>query len=173
MVRLRIVSFSLIIVMFMAATLQGQLNRGAITGSVVDATGSMIPNAKIQIRNPDTGASYDTLSNAAGQYTAPNLPAGPYQITFEAPGMKTFVRTRVNLGATEVLRVDATLEVGLMAEHIEVAADVSKLQTDTPEVGTSLSNRELVDLPLSFSGFPQHRGLRLQNLSRRFGKRLD
>src|SRR5262245_36423564 len=139
--------------MFMAATLQGQLNRGSITGSVVDATGSMIPNAKIQIRNPDTGASYDTSSNGAGQYTAPNLPAGPYQITFEAPGMKTFVRTRVNLGATEVLRVDATLEVGLMAEHIEVAADVSKLQTDTPEVGTSLSNRELVDLPLSFSGF--------------------
>ena len=40
-----------------------------------------------------------------------------------------------------------------MAEHVEVAADVSKLQTDTPEVGTSLSNKELVDLPLSFSGF--------------------
>jgi len=51
-----------------------------------------------------------------------------------------------------VARVDATLEVGAVTELVQITAQAEKLQTETPEVGTSLRNRELIDLPLSFGG---------------------
>src|SRR5262249_8804303 len=67
-------------------------------------------------------------------------------------GMKQLIRSGINLNATEVLRVDAVLEVGQVAEKVVVTAEAPRLQTDSPEVGTSLSNAQLVDLPLTFSG---------------------
>jgi len=143
----------LVLLVVMTATgVQAQLNRGSLTGIVTDSSGALIPNVKIEIRNADTGARYESVSNSAGQYTVPNLPRGAYQLTFEAPGMKTLVRSGISLGATEVVRVDAVMEVGAVSEQIQVTAEVPRLQTDRPEVGTSLENRELVDLPLSFSG---------------------
>jgi hypothetical protein len=135
-----------------AAALLAQLNRGSITGVLTDPTGAVIPGAKISIKNMATGAVYEIESNAAGQYTMPNLPTGPYQITFEAPSFKKLVRDGVTLSATEVLRVDATLEVGSVSESVQVTAEVPRLQTETPEVAGTLSNRQLIDLPLGFGG---------------------
>jgi hypothetical protein len=149
---MRNIIFALFMAWVLAVALHAQLNRGSLTGTVTDPTGAVVPGVKITIQNTATNATYETESNAAGQYTMPNLPTGPYQLTFSAPGLKQFVRSGVTLGATEVLRVDATLEVGAVTERIEITAEVPRLQTETPEVGTSLSNRQLVDLPLSFSG---------------------
>ncbi len=141
-----------LVVLLAGALLQGQLDRGSLTGTVTDPTGGLIPGAKVAVINTATQARYETVSSSSGQYTVPNLPPGPYQIVFEAPGMKQLVRSGIDLSATEVLRVDVSLEVGAMAERVEVSAEAPRLQTDRPEVGTSLSNRELIDLPLSFSG---------------------
>jgi len=135
-----------------AAAAFGQLDRGSITGVVTDPTGALVPSARIIIQNTATGAKYETVSNAAGQYTMPNLPAGIYQLTFEAPGFKKLVRAGVELGITSVLRVDAALSLGEVSESVEVTAEITRLQTETPETGTSLSNKQLIDLPLSFGG---------------------
>ena len=129
-----------------------QLDRGALTGTITDATGSVIPNAAMIVQNTATGVQYETASSAAGQYTMPNLPAGPYRITVTYPGMKQLVRSGLDLGATQVLRVDLVLEVGAVGERVEVSAELPRLQTDSPELGTSISNATMVDLPLSFSG---------------------
>jgi hypothetical protein len=56
------------------------------------------------------------------------------------------------VGIADVVRVDVSLEVGAVAESIEVTAAVARVQTDSAEVGTSLSNKSLLDLPLTFSG---------------------
>lgn len=129
-----------------------QLDRGTITGTAYDPSGGMIPAVQITVRNTATNATYQTESSASGQYTVPNLPSGPYQVTFESRGFKKFVRSNLTLGVTQVLRVDATLEVGAVAESIEVTAELPRLQTDSPEVGTALTAKSLLDLPLSFSG---------------------
>src|SRR5216684_5841643 len=132
------------------ACLFGQLNRGSLTGVVTDATGSVVPQTRVTIRNTATAATYQTTTNDTGQYIQPNLPAGSYQITFEAASFKTLVRSGVSLGATEVLRVDAALEVGAVTESVSVQAAAPRLQTETPEVGTSLPSRELTALPLTY-----------------------
>ena len=135
-----------------AVPLMSQLNRGALTGTVTDASGAVIPQVKITIKNTATQATYETVCNDSGQYNMPNLPPGPYQVVGEAPNFKRLVRSGVTLGATQVLRVDLALEIGAVAESVSVTAEAPRLQTEVPEVGTSLSNKQLVDLPLSFSG---------------------
>lgn len=149
---MRTAHFALCLVFALGTISNAQLNRGSLTGMVLDPTGAVVPGVKIAVKNTATNATYETESSAAGQYTMPNLPAGPYQITFSAPGLKQLVRGGITLGATEVLRVDAALEVGAVTDKIEITAEVPRLQTETPEVGTSLTNKQLIDLPLSFSG---------------------
>src|SRR5213594_1774253 len=109
---MRKLQFAAAITLLFAASLDAQLNRGSLTGTVTDATGAVVPQARVTTQNTATGATYQTTCNEAGQYVQPNLPAGQYQLTFEAPSFKILVRSGVTLGATEVLRVDGVLEVG-------------------------------------------------------------
>src|SRR4051812_26046690 len=148
MIRLRVLCTTILL----AAVATAQLNRGSITGTITDNSGAVVPNVKVTIRNVATGAEYDTLANEGGQYIAPNLPTGTYNVTFQHASFKKAERRDLELGVTQVLRLDVTLEVGSVAESVLVTAEVPRLQTDTPEVGTSLSNKQLLDLPLTFAG---------------------
>ena len=94
----------------------------------------------------------DTVTNEVGQYRVPNLPVGAYKISFEAKGFKTSIREGLTLGVTDVLRVDARLELGATTESLTVTGEVPILQTETPEVGTLLTTKQVMDLPLGFSG---------------------
>ncbi len=151
MTSLKRILLSLSAVLCVVASLQAQLNRGSITGTVTDPTGAVIPRVNIVIQNTATNATYETVANENGQYTVPNLPIGPYQITFEAASFKKLLRGNIELGVTQVLRVDVALEIGSMDETIEVTAEVPRLQTDTPEMSTTMSNRQMVDVPFSFA----------------------
>jgi len=134
-----------------AVPLCAQLNRGSITGTVTDPSGAVIPHVNVVVQNTSTGATYQTVSNESGKYTVPNLPIGPYQVTFETASFKKLVRGGINLGVTDVIRVDATLELGSMDDTIEVTTEIPRLQTDTPEMSTTMSNRQMVDVPFNFS----------------------
>jgi hypothetical protein len=129
-----------------------QLNRGTISGLVTDASGAAIPGAQVTIRLTTTNAVTKAVTNDVGQYNVPNLQTGVYDVTVEASGFKKFVLTNLELRVTDVLRVDAKLDIGSMVETVEVSATVERVTTDTPQVGTSLTNTGLIDLPLSFSG---------------------
>jgi hypothetical protein len=143
---------SLILAILLAMPAVGQLDRGTITGTVSDSTGARIPGATITVRNAATNASYKTESTAAGQYTVPNLPVGRYEAAVEVTGFKKFVSANLDLRATDVLRVDAIMQLGSMVETIEVTAEAGRIQTDSPQVGTSLTNKGVADLPLNING---------------------
>jgi hypothetical protein len=128
----------------------GQLNRGTVTGTVTDSTGAIIPQVQVVVQNTATNVKYQTETDA-GTYTAPSLPPGPYQITFQAAGFKKMVRGGFSLEVNQVLRVDVTLEVGAATESVVVTAPVSLIQTDSPEVGTTLPQAEFKDLPMDVS----------------------
>ncbi len=127
-----------------------QLDRGTITGTIKDATGAVIPGAKITTRNDATNTTYQTVTTGAGDYTAVNIPAGLYTLKIEAPGLKTLVRSNVAVAVSETARIDASLEVGQSKDTVTVAAEASALQTDSPVTGVVLQNREVNDLPLTF-----------------------
>ena len=129
-----------------------QLDRGTLTGAVTDPSAGAIPAAQVTVRNTATNATYKTETTASGQYVMPNLPIGSYEVTVEVKGFRKFVRTGIDLRATDVVRVDARMEVGSVVETVEVTAQTLRIQTDSPQVGTSLTNTSIVDLPLSFAG---------------------
>ncbi len=145
------IGFTIVLLLYIATLSFAQRDRGALTGIVSDTTGAVVPNVQVSVRNTGTNVVSKTVSNEVGQYTQPNLPIGPYQITFEAAGFKTLVRSNLDL-TVGVLRVDAKLEVGAVTESVQVTAEMARLETDTPRVGTALTGNVVRDLPLSFSG---------------------
>ncbi len=136
--------------MLLSTVCLAQLDRGTITGTVTDASGAVIPNTKITVKNEATNATYKTASTGAGDYTVFNLPSGLYDLTFEATGLKTLVRSKILVAVSETIRVDASLQVGQANDTITVAADAVALQTDSPVVGVVLQNRSVNELPLNF-----------------------
>jgi len=140
-----------------------QQDRGTFTGIVTDPAGLAVPNVDITVENVQTGAIYKSRTNELGQYTIPNLPVGRYRLTFEAPGFRTTVRDGLSLSVAQVARVDVQLELGATTESVTVTAEVPLLQTESPDVGTTLDSRRVIDLPLSFSGgrYPEDFAYRL------------
>src|SRR5699024_4535449 len=114
--------------------------------------GALVPEVKVTVINTQTNATAESVTNAAGQYTIPNLPVGQYRIRFEAQGFKANVREGITLNVAQVARIDSQLQVGSTSESIEVTAAAPLLNTETPDVGTLLNNKTVVDLPLGFSG---------------------
>ncbi|MEI9975023.1 MAG: TonB-dependent receptor [Ignavibacteriota bacterium] len=124
-----------------------------MTGTVTDPANAVVPGAKVTVTNKATATQLlETKTNETGAYTAPNLPAGVYRITVEASGFKTSVLDDVTLAVGENLRVDAVLQIGSEAESVQVTAEVPRIQSESSEVATQLSNKTLQDLPLSFVG---------------------
>ncbi len=146
------VLLSVLLALFMGIPALAQQDRGTFTGTVTDPTGLVVPNVTVTIQNTDTNLTYTSKTNEVGNYTVPNLPIGRYRITFEATGFKKFVREGVTLNIAQVLRLDAALQVGATAETVEVTAAAPLLQTETPEVGSSLGTKQVIDMPLGFSG---------------------
>ena len=135
-----------------AATAFSQLNTGTITGTATDSSGALVPNVKVTVRNTATNVARETTTSGAGVYTVPDLAVGPYEVTFEAPAFKKLVRSGITLDVTQVVRVDAKMEVGAVTESVEVSGQLPYVNTDSPEVGTNLNRTDLLDLPLSISG---------------------
>jgi len=143
-------SFSVFILS--SAFLLAQLNRATISGNITDPGGAAIPNAKVLARNSGTNSVVETITNGEGQFSFPNLPTGNYDVSAEAASFKRAERKQIELNVREVLRVDLQLQLGSVAETIEVSGELPRLQTDSPEVGTSLSSNQMKDLPLSIAG---------------------
>jgi hypothetical protein len=134
-----------------AVSLHAQLDRATVTGVVTDPTGAVIPQVQITVRNTSTNASYPSSTNGSGQYTVPNLPIGPYVLTFEATGLKKLVREGVQLRVNDVLELDVQMEVGQVSDSVSVTAEISRIQNQNPGIGTNLSSKSLIDLPLSIA----------------------
>jgi hypothetical protein len=125
-----------------------QAANGTITGTITDASGAVIPGVTVEVKNTETGVVFSTISTETGNYTAPNLPPGPYAISAALPGFKKYDRTGVNLAAAQTLRVNIPLEVGTAGETISVSADASLLKTETGDIAHNITVEELKDLPL-------------------------
>ncbi|MEW5974192.1 MAG: TonB-dependent receptor [Acidobacteriota bacterium] len=141
-----------LLLLWSASRLQAQTDRGTITGTVSDSTGAVIAGARVVAANTATGLEFPTITSQAGVYTIPQLTVGLYRVSIEQAGFKKFVQDgiRVELGRT--VRVDASLQVGEVSEVVEVSEQAQLLNPDTSELGTTISNQQILDLPLSLTG---------------------
>lgn len=119
-----------------------------ITGSVVDPTGAVIPDAAIQIKNTDTGIQRTTQTNSTGYYTAPSLPMGAYEIHVQKNGFESVLRSNITLSEGQVLRLDFNLSLGSTQQTVEVTEAPPVLETVTSNLSSVVTSEKILDLPV-------------------------
>ncbi len=125
-----------------------QRDLGTITGTITDASGAGVPNAKITIKQDATGVSYDTATNDTGTFTRPALTPGTYTVSAVAPGFQKSQQGNVLVTPGEPVAVNLALKVGNASETVEVTAAAPLLQTESPAISQNLSSAQVSDLPL-------------------------
>ena len=128
--------------------LYGQINTGAIVGTVTDQGGGIIPGASVEVTNSALGVSLTLLTNDVGGFVAQALRPGTYQVKVEMTGFKTELRRNVVVRVQDRVELSIGLQVGQMTETVEVIESVAQLQTASAQQGTVIAEREIVDLPL-------------------------
>jgi hypothetical protein len=141
--------------LLLAAAFSQSTTSQEISGLVQDATGSVVPNATINVKNNETGFVRTTQTNESGIYVVSNLPIGTYEISASASGFKQFVTTGVVLNVNSKLSVNVSLEIGNVVDKIEVKADAAQVETTTGEVGRLVSGEQATQLQLNGRNFPQ------------------
>lgn len=126
-----------------------QQGGGSILGTVYDARGARVPNARVVIRNEATAVEFSTVTNDSGLYTSPALPSGTYDVTTSAQGFERMTSKGVVVQVGSQSQVDMTLTVGQVSETVTVAASTPALNTTTGTLGAVIEDQQVHDLPLN------------------------
>ena len=131
------------------AALLGQEFRGTVSGVVTDSTGASVASAKVLVVETHTRTKIEVLTEGTGQYTAPFLLAGDYDISVKLAGFKEAVRKGVHVGAGDHVNIDMKLEIGDAATSVSVTAEAPMVNNENASVGSSITTKEVEDLPLN------------------------
>lgn len=122
---------------------------GALTGTVKDPSGAVIPNATVTLVSIDTGQARTTMTGGDGVYHFNLLPPGNYRVKIEASGFKPVEVPSVTVAVTETAVLDRNLDVGAQAQTVTVEGEVENIQTASSALGTVVNTRSMETLPLS------------------------
>ena len=143
-----IILIGLALLVLSAVSLHAQFIFGTLTGVVTDATGAVVPQAKVKLTNEQTGDVRDTVTNADGYYTFASVAVGnfTYKLTVEATGFATWDAVNVSLLGGEKRNINVSLKVGKTTEKVEVvgAADTI-VPVDSGEKSEILTSKELTN----------------------------
>jgi hypothetical protein len=126
-----------------------QVTTADIVGTALDASGAVVPNVTVTVENIATHQIRTAHSGGSGDYALSLLQPGPYSVTVEAAGFKTFKVPNLLLAAGDRVRADARLQIGPQTQTVEVSGASVALQTDSSTLSTVVTERAVQDLPLN------------------------
>ena len=136
----------------MALTIFAQSETGQISGTVLDPSGAIVPNAAVSVKNTGTGATRNVTTTSAGVYVVTNLPPAVYQVKVDAAGFSSTVTTvTVNAGAR--VGADVNLQIGRTGETVMVSESAAMVNTESQTIGAVIDSRQVAELP-TFSRDP-------------------
>src|SRR3954447_8916714 len=142
-----VVIFALALLSASVTTMNAQQIFGRIFGTVTDATGGALSNAKVTITDQNKGTQFAATANESGNYEKGQLVPGTYSVAVEAPGFSKQQFKDITVQVENAARVDTTLQAGNVSETVEVTAAAPTLQADRADVQTTFSSKQLIDLP--------------------------
>jgi hypothetical protein len=132
-----------------SSQVSAQIISGDLVGTVLDKTGAVVPGARVEATNSETGVKYETKANEGGEYRFNNLPVGTYSVSGSTPNFATTTinNFKIELNKTSTLQI--TLEIKGAVTSIEVSGAAPALDTTTAQITTTFDQRLSADLPVS------------------------
>jgi len=121
----------------------------SLNGTVTDATGAAVPNAKVVATNKATGVESATQTDTAGAYLFPSLPIGIYRIQVRAPGFQSALVANLKLEVATAATQSIQLIVGATTETVEIMADAALVETATTSMSQVINDKTVQEIPLN------------------------
>jgi hypothetical protein len=115
----------------------------SLSGTVVDSSGSLIPGADVVVKNVDTGATFTAVTSEGGTFNIPAINPGTYEVTISLTGFKRAVLSNVRVNAATPASVRATLDVGELAEVVQVSAGAEIVQTQSSALSLTVNVKQI------------------------------
>ena len=142
----------LMVLLLLTGVVWAQVSRGMITGIVTDPTGAVVPGVAITITNIETGVTNKVKTNESGMYTVPLLEGASYRLSAEKTGFKRYEQTGILVQAGGTARLDFSLSIGQPTQSVLVTGTASLLERETSDTQTTITSREIENLPLTSYG---------------------
>ena len=139
----------LVTTILLATNAFAQSNRGAISGTIFDMTGAVLPGAAVTITNVGTNLAWRMVTSESGSFTAQNLEPVTYRIQVEMPGFKKALIESVKVDTAGTATVNITLELGAIENLVTVTAEVPLINQQTGTTGQTITERQIQDIPLN------------------------
>ncbi len=137
------------VVSLLASPALAQTTLGRLAGTVLDASGAVLPGASVTLTNTQTNQTDTTVTNQTGGFVFPQVASGIYGVVIELSGFKTATYNQVQVNVGQEYSLTAKLEIGRLSETVEVTAGIALVKTTTPEVSQTVEQQQVLQLPIN------------------------
>ena len=137
------------LVLSVSVPLLSQTTTGRILGTITDQTGAALAGATVTVTDVQRGTTRTVVTDSSGNYLAPELQPGVYNVRVALKGFKTVERPNLQVEVASDLDIDLALPTGNVTETVVVSSEVPLVNTTSSTLGGTLSNKEINDLPLN------------------------
>jgi hypothetical protein len=128
--------------------LNAQSVTATVVGTVTDQSGAAVPKASLALTSLDTNVKRALIANESGHFTIAGLAPGSYRLVAPQQGFKQTVVDRIELLVNHTARIDIVLQVGAVAESVEVNGANPLVASETSSIGQVINTNQIEDLPL-------------------------
>lgn len=152
--RLAVAILSVVLGVFgLTPPLHAQANVGAISGTVTDPTGAAVPGATVTVTNQETDVTRTLKTNTKGFYSAGGLTSGDFTIQVAQKGFQTYQVKNIHINPGQRVANNVTLKIGEVATKVVVSASALHINTETSELGGTISSKQIKNLMLNGRNF--------------------
>jgi outer membrane receptor protein involved in Fe transport len=152
---IRILGLAAVLAAGTVADAAAQVTTGAIVGVVTDNTKAALPGATVTVHNAETGQDRILTTDASGRYRADALNPGRYDVNVELSGFRTAQVHAVTVAVGSNNQIDVQLELGGVAETVNVSGEATTVQTRESSVTGLVDQNQIRELPLNGRDFSQ------------------
>jgi len=131
-----------------SAAAQSQITTGVVDGTVVDASGAVVPGVDVEVRNADTNFSRALVTDRSGRFVALQLPPGRYSVSLRLSGFATLVQENVIVTVGETVRLSPVMKVSGLAETVTVTTAAPAVDTARTAAASTLDQTTVETTPI-------------------------